>query len=126
MTDEPTPSTPPVAASNPVAAAPEATALLDPITVLVAVADPVRYAILHELARGTPLPVNELARRVGRAPDATSKHLRVLRDARMLNLVRPAGEDGRKQIHELPALFRTRDAAGKPVVDFGVVVLRFG
>jgi DNA-binding transcriptional ArsR family regulator len=126
MTDEPAVSTPPAAASNPVAAAPEATALLDPITVLMAVADPVRYAILRELARGTPLPVKELARRVGRAPDATSKHLRVLRDARILSIVRSAGEDGRKQIHELPALFRSRDAAGKPLADLGAVVLRFG
>ena len=63
-------------------------------------------SILRELAGGTPLAVNELARRVRRAPDATSKQLRVLRDARILSLVRPAGEDGRKQIHELPALAR--------------------
>ena len=123
MSDEPTPQSP-AAASNPVGVAPDATALLDPITVLVAVADPVRFAILRELARGTPLPVTDLARRVGRAPDATSKHLRILRDARILSLVRTAGGDGRMQIHQLPSLFRTHDAAGKLAVDLGAVVIR--
>ena len=126
MTDEPTPSTPPTVTADTVAAAPEATALLDPVTVLMAAANPIRHGILRELARGSPLPVKELARRLKRPPDVTSKHLKVLRDARILCLVRPAGEDGRKQIHELPALFRTRDAAGMPLVDLGAVVLRFG
>ena len=48
----------------------------------------------------------------------------MLRDARVLFLVRPAGEDGRKQIHELSALFRSHDAAEKVLVDLSAVVLR--
>ena len=43
--------------------------------------DPARWAILLELAKGEPLPVKELARRVGRTPDMTSKHMAVFRAA---------------------------------------------
>lgn len=108
----------------PIAAAPDATALLDPRTVLAAAADPVRFAILRELAGGAALSVNDLAARVGRTPDLMSKHLRVLRDARLVIAVSPAGEDGRKQFHQIPAPFRTRDAAGGTVLDFGAAMLR--
>ena len=111
-------------APSPIAAAPDATALLDARKVLAAVADPARFAILRELAAGTPLSVNDLAGRTGRAPDLMSKHLRVLREARLIIAVEPPGADGRRQFHEIPAPFRTRDAAGRTVLDFGAVVLR--
>ena len=105
-------------------AAPNAVALLDARTVLAAAADESRLGILRELAAGTPLPVNELAARLGRAQDLIGKHLRVLRDARMIIAVEPPGSDGRKLYHEIPAPFRTRDAAGRTALDFGAVVLR--
>ena len=108
------------------AAAPEATALLEPRQGLAAASDPVRHGLLRELAGGAPLPVYELAKRLGRPPDLISKHLRVLRDARLVRAVAPADGDGRKQFHEVPALFRTRDAAGRLALDFGAVLLRFG
>ncbi len=98
--------------------------LLDARKVLAA-ADPVRHGILRELAAGVPLPVNELAARLGRWPDLISKHLRVLRDARLIMAVTSVDGDGRKQFHEVPALFRTRDAAGVVALDFGAVLLRF-
>ncbi len=114
----------PVSADVP--AAPEATALLEARKVLAAASDPVRYGILRELAAGVPLPVNVLASRLGQWPDSISKHLRVLREARLIMAVASADGDGRKQFHEVPALFRTRDAAGVLTLDFGAVLLRFG
>lgn len=109
-----------------IAAAPEAVMLLEPEAVLAAMSDPARYALLRVLAHSGPLSVNDLAAKLNRPADGISKHLRVLRDARMLRAVTPPDTDGRKQYHEVPALFRARDAAGKPVLDFGAVVLRFG
>ena len=46
-----------------------------------ALKDPSRWKILRELAKGEPLPVIELARRVGRAQDSVSKHMMILKEA---------------------------------------------
>jgi len=105
-------------------AAPESVSVLEPDAVLPAVSDSVRHALLCLLADGRPRSVNDLAARLHRSPDAISKHLRVLRNARLIRGVTPAGSDGRKQFHELPALFRSRDNAGKTVLDFGTVLVR--
>jgi DNA-binding transcriptional ArsR family regulator len=106
------------------AAAPESVSLLEPGAVLPAVCDSVRHALLCALADGRPQSVNDLAAQVKRSPDGISKHLRVLRNARLIRAVTPPGSDGRKQFHELPALFRSRDSAGKTVLDFGTVLVR--
>ena len=124
MNDDPASVDAPISSAAP-AAAPAGTVLLDARKVLAAAADPVRHGILRELAAGVPLPVNELAARLGRWPDLISKHLRVLRDARLIMAVASVDGDGRKQFHEVPALFRTRDAAGVVALDFGAVLLRF-
>ncbi|MCX7010751.1 MAG: helix-turn-helix domain-containing protein [Kiritimatiellaeota bacterium] len=42
-------------------------------------ADPTRWSIIRELCKGEALPVQEIARRVGRKPMNVSKHLAVLR-----------------------------------------------
>ena len=42
-------------------------------------AEPTRWNIIRELTKGQALPVMELARRVGRTPAMTSKHLAWLR-----------------------------------------------
>lgn len=107
-----------------ISAAPDAVILLDAERVLAAVAEPARMAALRELATHGPLSVNDLAARLQRPADLLSKHLRVLREARVLRIVTPPGVDGRKQFHEVPSLFFTRDAAGKRVLDFGSVLLR--
>jgi hypothetical protein len=108
-------------------AASEAVELLEPLAVLGAVSDPVRYALLREVAgSGVPLTVNELADRVGHNPENISKHLLVLRKARVLRVVSPPGADGRCLHHEIPSFFRRNDAAGAAIVDFGAVMLRFG
>jgi DNA-binding transcriptional ArsR family regulator len=105
--------------------APDSVKLLEPSAVLRAVSDAMRHALLRVLLDGRPQSVNELAARFNRPPDGISKHLRVLRDARLIRAVAPPpGSDGRKQYHELPPLFRSRDSAGKTILDFGTVLLR--
>lgn len=114
----------PVAALGQVAAAPEAVVLLEPSVVLGAVAEPRRLRLVRALAGGAVLSVTQLAARTGMPPDTVSKHLRVLREARILMPVASPDGDGRKQFYEIPALFRRQDAAGKAVLDFGVALLR--
>ena len=111
--------------SVPVAAAPEATMLLEPLKILAACADPVRLGLLGELAKGDPLSVNDLAARLKRSPDVISKHLRVLHLARVLVTVASPDGDGRKQFQQIPAPLRIRDAASRNALDFGALVLRF-
>jgi DNA-binding transcriptional ArsR family regulator len=52
-----------------------------PDEVIRGLSNPIRWAILRELARGEPLPVAELARRLGSTPEALSKHAIKLHDA---------------------------------------------
>ena len=49
--------------------------------------DATRVAILRELARGEPLPVNEIARRLGRKPAMVSNHLATLRTYAVVQMV---------------------------------------
>jgi len=105
-------------------AAPEVVSLLEPEAVLAALAHPLRHRLVCTLAGRGAASVNVLASRLGEAPDAISKHLSVLRKARLVRAVAAPGEDGRKQFYETSALFRSHDAAGKLVLDFGVVLLR--
>lgn len=44
-------------------------------------AEPARWRLLRELAKGEPMPVKELARRIRKSPAMASKHLATLRDA---------------------------------------------
>jgi DNA-binding transcriptional ArsR family regulator len=114
-----------MADSPPLPAAPDAVTLLEAEAVLFAISDPARYSLLRALADTGPQSVNTLAAKLARPADGISKHLRVLRDARLVRAVTPPDTDGRKQYHEIPALFRSRDAAGKVLLDFGSIVLRF-
>ena len=61
-----------------------------------AVADPTRRAILDRLRRG-PSPVNELASGFRVSRPAISKHLRILRTARLVH----ERKEGRQRIYEL-------------------------
>ena len=40
--------------------------------------DPARWTVLHELCKEPALPVNELARRIGRSPSTTSKQMALM------------------------------------------------
>jgi DNA-binding transcriptional ArsR family regulator len=61
-----------------------------------AIADPTRRAILDRLRAG-PTPVNALAGEFDQSRPAISKHLRVLRDARLVTEQRA----GRERLYEL-------------------------
>ena len=66
------------------------------LDVFLAIADPTRRAILDRLRRG-PSPVNELASGFRVSRPAISKHLRVLRSARLVRERR----EGRQRIYQL-------------------------
>jgi len=81
---------------------PRARASTDPFY---AVADPTRRAILDRLCRGEA-PVAALAAGFAMSRPAVSRHLRVLRDARLVR-ERRRGEDGRQRVYEItPAPLR--------------------
>ena len=61
-----------------------------------AISDPTRRALLDRL-RGGPTPVNVLAAEFSQSRPAISKHLRVLRQARLVNETRA----GRERLYEL-------------------------
>src|SRR5262245_1303543 len=68
-----------------------------------AIADPTRRAILDRLRAG-PAPVNELAADFAQSRPAISKHLRVLREARLVSERR----SGRERLYQLrPAPLQT-------------------
>ena len=77
---------------------PADTARIDPFH---AVADPTRRAILDRLRSGGA-PVAELAAGFEISRPAVSKHLRVLREARLVR-ERRGGDDGRQRVYELTA-----------------------
>jgi len=64
-----------------------------------AVADPTRRAILDRLRTGEA-PVAQLASSFDMTRPAVSRHLRVLRDARLVR-ERRGGDDGRQRIYQL-------------------------
>ncbi len=61
-----------------------------------AIAEPTRRRLLDELARG-PRPAGALARGFASSRPAVARHLRVLREARLVRVRR----DGRRRIYEL-------------------------
>jgi len=97
----------------------------NPVRLLEALADPVRYGALRELAAGAYLSPTELAKRLGVKVDAMSKHMRVLRDRGAVQLVKPENGDGRAQYYQVPTRFRVTTDAGRPLLDYGVCVVRF-
>ncbi len=102
-----------------------APAAANPVKLLIAIADPVRWAVLRELAGGEALSVLELAGRLRKSDNLVSKHLRWLREAGAVAVVAVPGADGRKSSHAVPATFLRKDANGKAEIDYGVCVLRF-
>lgn len=96
-----------------------------PLQVLKAVAVPMRYAVLKELADGSYPPVITLAKKLGCHPDLMGRHLKVLQKVGLLVRV-DTGEDGdgRAKHYQMPAEFRSKLPDGTRVLDFGSVVLR--
>ena len=77
---------------------PRARASTDPFH---AVADPTRRAILDRLRRGEA-PVADVAAGFAMSRPAISRHLRVLREARLVR-ERRGGSDGRQRVYQLTA-----------------------
>ena len=87
-----------------------------PLVALVkAIGDPVRWAILRELAAGEPLMVVEIAQTLKKSPTLVSKHLVWLRKA-------GAVVTGRAGLYTIPSRFRP--VPGERVVDYGYCLLR--
>jgi DNA-binding transcriptional ArsR family regulator len=101
------------------------TEFLKPVLLLQAIADPVRYGALRELAAGAYLSPTELAPKLGVKVDSMSKHMRVLRDRGAVQLVRPENSDGRAQYYQIPQRFRATTDTGRLLLDYGVCVVRF-
>lgn len=97
-----------------------------PLVVLNAITDPMRYAVLRELADGSYPPVITLAKKLGCHPDQMGRHLQRMRKAGLLIRVNPGEEaDQRAKYYQIPAAFRSGLPDGTRVLDFGSVVLRF-
>ena len=77
--------------------------------------DMTRWRLLRELAGGESLPAYELARRLGKRPNAITRHLMALRE---LGVVAPAYSG---QYYLTPAY---RPAPGTTTIDFGKCVVR--
>lgn len=74
-----------------------------------------RWRILGELSLGQPLMVVEIAEKIGRSPDSTSKHLAVLRKTGLV-------VQNRAQLYSIPKRYLPEPA--KRLVDYGHCLLR--
>lgn len=90
----------------------------DPLTVLAALAEPVRWSIIQLLASGRALSGTDIAAELGRSPDAVNKHLRLLRETGVLRC--ELGADRRYYSYKIPAPVR----ATRGLLDFGCCTLR--
>ena len=79
-----------------------------------ALGDPIRWAILRELASGDRLMVVEIAKRVGKPADTVSKHLAVLRKVGLAVV--------KQRLYSMPPEFLADPE--KRVLDLGYCVLR--
>ena len=101
-------------------------AMGSPLVVLDAITDPMRYAVLRELADGSYPPVISLAKKLGCHPDQMGRHLQRMKKAGLLIRVNPGDEaDQRAKYYQIPAAFRSSQPDGTQVLDFGCVMLRF-
>ena len=94
---------------------PPATPANSLVDTLNAIANPIRWRILAELASGDQLMVTELAERTGQSADAISKHMAVLREAHIV-------VQGRNRLYQLDPRFMA-DKENR-VLDFGYCLLR--
>ena len=116
-----------IASPAPVQAAPGVRpATGTPLVVLNAITEPMRYAVLRELADGSYPPVITLAKRLSCHPDQMGRHLQRMKKAGLLIRVNPGDEaDQRAEYYQIPAAFRSSQPDGTQVLDFGCVMLRF-
>jgi DNA-binding transcriptional ArsR family regulator len=97
----------------------------NPVRLLEAIADPVRYEALRTLATGLYLTPLDLSKKVQVSHDNMAKHMRLLKARGAVQLVRPENADGRAQYYQIPQRFRQTTDTGRPLLDYGVCVIRF-
>lgn len=96
-----------------------------PVDVLVAMADPVRYAVMKELSDGSYPAVKDLAAKLHCHPDQMGRHLQRMCKAGIVMEVRASEADKRSRYYMVPKEFRRTLPDGTRVLDFGKIVLRF-
>lgn len=95
------------------------------LEVLVAIADPVRHAVLRELADGSHPAVKDLAVKLHCNPDQLGRHMQRLCKVGLVIEVRAEGADKRCRYYQIPKPFRSTLPDGRRVLDFSFCVLRF-
>lgn len=96
-----------------------------PLEVLRAITDPMRHAVLRELADGSYPSLTALAKKLDCHPDMMGRHLRRMQKAGLVIRVRPPDSDLRAKFYQIPAAFRSTAPDGRRVLDFGSCLLRF-
>jgi DNA-binding transcriptional ArsR family regulator len=90
------------------------------ISALKALADRSRLRIVRTLL-DKPLTVNDLSERLGISQYNVSKHLRILREAGLVEATKMAN----RREYAIPSQHRGQDS-GAPVLDLGDIIFRFG
>jgi DNA-binding transcriptional ArsR family regulator len=91
----------------------------DCVVALRALGESTRARIIGMLLKA-PLDVGEISKRVGMSQYNTSKHLRILREAGLLEV----DKQGRRRLYALPDTIR-RQVARRSVLDLGCCSFRF-
>lgn len=91
---------------------------LDAAQTLAILGTPLRWQLMQMIAASGPQSANELATALKLNFNNVSKHLRILRDAGLLEIA--PGEDRRFVLYSVPEVFKR--AAGE--LDFGFCVFR--
>lgn len=90
------------------AAAPVSRPVGAPLVVLRAITDPMRHAVLRELADGSFPSVMVLAKRLDCHPDMMGRHLQRLKKAGLVIRVNPGEQaDQRSKYYQIPTEFRS-------------------
>jgi hypothetical protein len=91
---------------------------LNPIAVFFALGSKIRWPIVQLLADGTPRTATDVASALGRDFDGVSKHLRLMRDAGVVDA--GPGEDRRLLFFFIPAANRQEPG----LLDYGICTVR--
>ena len=91
----------------------------DPPAFFAALGNPLRWQLFQMIARGKEWSAMDAAKALGRDFDGVAKHLRILREARVVCW--KYGEDRRLTLHYLPQKFLTQPG----VVNYGFCSIQF-
>ncbi len=91
----------------------------DPVAILTALANPVRWCAMQMMADGSSLMIEQLARKVDKPMDGIGKHLILMRNAGVIEWT--PGKDTRVNLYRIPQRFLRENR----VVDFGFARFQF-